>query len=352
LIVDCAVYQGGQRRPGELQLGDAFEACQQDGAFVWLGLYEPGEEEFEQMRREFNLHELAVEDAVQGHQRPKIELYDDTLLVVLKPVRYIDTEELIETGEIILFVNKAFIVSVRRREASALGEVRRNLDKRPDLLSQGTGAVLYAIMDRVVDDYEPVANGLERDIEEIEEQVFSPERVNPAERIFNLEREVLEYHRAVAPLSAPLGRLASGEFELARGELQSYFRDVHDHLLRDAEREAGFRALLSSILQANLTQVQVRQNADMRRVTAWVAILAVPTMIAGIYGMNFDHMPELRWEFGYPAVLTAILVICVALYWRFRQAGWLGEVEPRRRRLKVPRRTKIDGQDPAQSHES
>ena len=323
MIVDCAVYQGGQRRPGELRLGEAFDACQMDGAFVWLGLYEPAEEEFESMRREFNLHELAVEDAVQGHQRPKIELYDDTLLVVLKPVRYIDTEELIETGEIIIFANKAFIVSVRRREASALGGVRRNLDHRPDLLAHGPGAVLYAIMDHVVDDYGPVADGLERDIEEIEEQVFSPERINPAERIFSLEREVLEFHRAVAPLAAPLGRLASGEFELVRGELQSYFRDVHDHLLREAEREAAFRALLSSSLQANLTQVGVRQNEDMRRVTAWVAIVAVPTMIAGIYGMNFDHMPELRWEFGYPAVLALIFGICVALYWRFRRAGWL-----------------------------
>jgi magnesium transporter len=341
------VYQGGQRRPGELKLGEAFDACQKDGAFVWLGLYEPAEEEFESMRREFDLHELAVEDAVKGHQRPKIELYDDTLLVVLKPVRYIDTEELIETGEIIIFANRAFVVSVRRREASALSGVRRDLDQRPDLLAHGTGAVLYSIMDHVVDDYGPVADGLERDIEEIEEQVFSPERINPAERIFSLEREVLEFHRAVAPLTAPLARLASGEFEIARGELQSYFRDVHDHALREAEREAGFRALLSSILQANLTQVGVRQNEDMRRVTAWVAILAVPTMIAGIYGMNFDHMPELHWEYGYPAVLAFIAVICLVLYWNFRRAGWLGETKPGRRRLSVPRRKRIDAPDQA-----
>jgi magnesium transporter len=355
LIVDCAVYQAGKRRPGELRLGEAFEACQQDGAFCWLGLYEPGPEEFEAMRREFDLHELAVEDAIKGHQRPKIELYDDTMLVVLKPVRYIDSEELIETGEIILFVNKTFVVSVRRREASALGEVRRKLDNRPDLLAHGPGAVLYAIMDKVVDDYAPVADGLERDIEEIEEQVFSTDRqrVNPAERIFSLEREVLEYHRALAPLAGPVGRLASGEFELARGELQSYFRDVHDHVLRDAEREVGFRALLSSILQANLTQVQVRQNEDMRRVTAWVAIIAVPTMIAGIYGMNFEHMPELKWKLGYPAVLALIVLICIVLYLRFRAAGWLGEPErDRRRALGRSIRARIDGRDPAPPHES
>ena len=323
MIVDCAVYQGGQRRPGELRLGEAFAACQMDGAFVWLGLYEPAEEEFESMRREFNLHELAVEDAVQGHQRPKIELYDDTLLVVLKPVRYIDTEELIETGEIIIFANKAFIVSVRRREASALGGVRSNLDHRPDLLAHGPGAVLYAIMDHVVDDYGPVADGLERDIEEIEEQVFSPERINPAERIFSLEREVLEFHRAVAPLAAPLGRLASGEFELVRGELQSYFRDVHDHLLRVVAEIENFRDLLTDALNANLAQSSGRQNDDMRKISAAVAIGAVPTVVGAIYGMNFDHMPELRWEYSYPAVLALTVVACWLLYRRFKKSGWL-----------------------------
>jgi magnesium transporter len=353
LIVDCAVYQDGQRRPGDLKLGEAFQACQRDGAFCWLGLYEPGPEEFESMHTEFNLHELAVEDAVKGHQRPKIELYDDTLLVVLKPVRYIDSEELIETGDIVLFVNRTFIITVRRREAGALGDVRRNLDHRPELLKHGTGAVLHAIMDKVVDDFAPVADGLERDIEEIEEQVFSTKRTDPAERIFRLEREVLEFHRAVAPLAAPAGRLASGEFEIARGELQPYFRDEHDHVLRVAEREAAFRALLSSILQANLTQVQVRQNADMRRVTAWVAIVAVPTMIAGIYGMNFEHMPELKWELGYPAVLLMILVICSVLYWRFKRAGWLSEPESdRQRRPTRSTRARVDGRDPAPPHES
>jgi magnesium transporter len=323
LIVDCAVYQKGERRPGELRLSEAFEACQQDGSFVWLGLHEPTEEEFESVRAEFNLHELAVEDAIKGHQRPKVELYDDTLLVVLKPVRYIDAEEAIETGEIALFVNKAFIVSVRHGEASALADVRRRLDHRPDLLAHGPGAALYAITDRVVDDYGPVADGLEKDIEQIEEQVFAPHRTNPAERIYNLEREVLEFHRAVAPLADPVDRLAKGVFEIASGDLQSYFRDVHDHLLRIVQREATARELLSSALQANLTQVQVRQNEDMRRVTAWVAILAVPTMIAGIYGMNFEHVPELKWRLGYPAVLTAIVVICFVLYRRFRRAGWL-----------------------------
>jgi magnesium transporter len=328
MIVDCAVYEQGKRKSGELGPAEAFAACQRDGAqrdgaFVWLGLYEPTEDEFDSVRREFHLHELAVEDAIKAHQRPKVELYDDTLVLVLKPIRYIDSEEVIESGEILLFAHKSFVLTVRHREASALGPVRRHLERRPDLLAHGPGAVLHAITDRVVDDYGPVADGLGRDIDEIEEQVFAPDRDNPAERIYKLEGEVLEFHRAVTPLIDPLNRLAAGEFELVQGDLQTYFRDIQDHALRVAQRIDGFRDLLSTALHANLTQVTVRQNADMRKITAWVAILAVPTMVAGIYGMNFEHMPELKWEFGYPVVLVVILIICTLLYRRFRRAGWL-----------------------------
>jgi magnesium transporter len=325
MIVDCAVYEQGRRRSGELAPAEAIEACQRDGAFVWLGLYEPTEDEFDSVRREFHLHELAVEDAIKAHQRPKIELYDDTLVLVLKPVRYVDAEEVIETGEILLFAHKSFVLTVRHREASALGPVRRHLEQRPDLLAHGPGAVLYAISDRVVDDYGPAADGLGRDIDEIEEQVFATHRQlqNPAERIYKLEGEVLEFHRAVTPLVDPLGRLAAGGLELVDGELQAYFRDVQDHALRVCERIAGYRDLLSSVLQANLTQVSVRQNEDMRKITAWVAILAIPTMVAGVYGMNFEHMPELKWEFGYPTVMFVVLIACVLLYRRFRRAGWL-----------------------------
>jgi magnesium transporter len=323
MIVDCAVYEGGRRHGGELNLTEAFDACQRDGAFVWLGLHEPTEEEFDAVRREFNLHELAVEDAIHAHQRPKLEIYGDTLLVVLKPARYVDPEEVVQIGEMLLFVNHAFVISVRHGEASALGDVRQRLDRRPDLVAGGTGAVLYAIVDKVVDDYEPVVDGVGIDIQQIEEQVFSDERANPAERIYKMEREVLEFHRAVVPLTAPVDRLARGHFELIDPELRTYFRDVHDHLLRISQQIQGFRELLSSALQANLTQVGVRQNEDMRRITAWVAILAVPTMVAGIYGMNFKHMPELEWTFGYPLVVGVIVVACIALYLRFRRAGWL-----------------------------
>jgi magnesium transporter len=323
MIVDCAVYEEGKRRAGELTLHSASQACRQPGAFVWLGLVEPTPDELDSVRREFNLHELAVEDALHAHQRPKLEVYDDTLFVVLKPARYVDSEEVVETGEIHLFVSEAFVVAVRHGEASSLKEARKRLESRSDLLAAGTGGVLYAIVDKVVDDYEPVVEGLAYDIQQIEQQVFSTERTNPAERIYKMEREVLEFSRAVTPLTPAIDRLARGHFALIDGELHEYFRDVHDHLLREGQRIDGFRDLLGTALQANLTQVSVRQNEDMRRITAWVAILAVPTMVAGIYGMNFKHMPELRWTYGYPAVLLLILTICVLLYRRFRRDGWL-----------------------------
>src|SRR2546426_4526028 len=213
MIVDCAVYRDGRRHGGELDPADAFRACQQDGAFVWLGLHEPSAEEFDSVRREFNLHVLAVEDAINAHQRPKLEVYGDTLFIVLKPARYVDSDEVVQIGEIMLFVNEAFVISVRHGEASALRDVRQRLDRHPELASAGTGAVLYAIVDKVVDDYEPVAEGVAVDIQQIEQEIFSEERSNPAERIYKMEREVLEFHRAVVPLTAPLDRLAPRHFE-------------------------------------------------------------------------------------------------------------------------------------------
>ena len=323
MIVDCAVYEHGKRQTGKMSLQEASNACRQDGAFVWLGLYEPADDEFEAVSSEFGLHPLAVEDAIHAHQRPKLEVYDETLLVVLKPVRYIDREEVVETGEIALFVNPEFLISVRHGNPSPLKEVRTRLERDPELAALGPGAVLYSIVDRIVDDYEPVVEGLTIDVQEVEEQVFSPGRHNPAERIYYLEREVLGFRRAVEPLVPALERLATRPFTVIQPQLQPYFRDVHDHLLRVNTQVEQFRDLLSTALGANLTQVSVRQNEDMRRITAWVAIAAVPTAVAGIYGMNFEHMPELRWEFGYPMVLILIATVCVYLYWRFRRAGWL-----------------------------
>ena len=323
MIVDAAVYEDGHRVAGEVSLQEAGRACRREGAFVWLGVAEPAEEEFDAIAREFGLHELAVEDAIHAHQRPKLEVYGDSLLVVLKTARYVDSEEVIEIGEVLLFVHPTFLVSVRHGETDALRTARRRLESRPDLLRHGLGAALYGIVDAVVDDYEVAADGVEYDIQEVEAEVFTPSRSNPAARIFKLEREVLEFQRSVTGLAPALDRLARGHFAVVPDDLHPYFRDVHDHLLRVIGRIETFRELLGSALQANLTQVSVRQNEDMRKISAWVAILAVPTMVAGIYGMNFDDMPELHWRYGYPAVLAVIAAICAYLYWRFKRAGWL-----------------------------
>jgi len=322
MIVDCAAYEQGCRRNGKLSLDEAGEAAREEGAFVWLGLLEPTAEEFESIARKFDLHELAVEDAIKAHQRPKVELYGDTLFVVVKTARYVDPDEVIEIGELMLFVNPGFIVTVRHGEGG-LGDVRERIERRPELLRHGPGMALYAILDEVVDGYEAAAQGVDVDIEEVERQVFSEDRDNPAERIYKLEREVLDFQRAVAPLSLAVEEIVRGNFEVVPEELLEYFRDVLDHLRRVNGQIIGFRELLGSALHANLTQVSVRQNEDMRKISAWVAIIAVPTMVAGIYGMNFKHMPELGWRFGYPAVLLLILVVCTILFRRFKRAGWL-----------------------------
>ena len=323
MIVDCAVYENGQRRGGELALEDAYEAGRDEGRFVWVGLQEPSAEEFDSVAREFDLHELAVEDAIHAHQRPKLEVYGESLFIVMKTARYDDEREEVDFGEILLFIGEGFIVSVRHGAASALADVRKEVERRRDQMRWGTGAVLHAIVDRVVDDYAPVIDGLDDDIHEVETAVFSPTRDNPAERIYKLSREVIEFHRAAAPLIEPLHRLAAGQSRFVHDDMRSYFRDVYDHLMRVVDAIHGQRELLASVLQANLTQVSVRQNDDMRRISAWVAIIAVPTMIAGIYGMNFEHMPELAWMYGYPAVLGVIAVACTSLYLYFRRAGWL-----------------------------
>jgi magnesium transporter len=322
VIVDCAVYEDGRRRKGRLALEDVYEECGRTGAFAWIGLLEPTEEEFDSVRREFQLHELAVEDAIKAHQRPKLETYGNSLFLVLKTARYLEDEETVEFGQIMLFIGSDFVVSVRHGEGTALHQVRLDMEDRPDLLGLGPGAVVYSIVDRVVDDYMPVLEGLDNDIREVESTVFSESRANPAERIYKLKREVLELHGAMAPLLEPLASLASRQ-TLVHGELRPYFRDIHDHLVRMVERVQGFRELLTNVLTANLTQASIRQNEDVRKISAWAAIIAVRTMIAGLYGMNFEHMPELEWTFGYPLVVAVILVICVALYRYFRRVGWL-----------------------------
>jgi magnesium transporter len=323
VILDCAIYEDGVRRDGRVELAHAYDERHEPGKFVWVGLYEPTEEEFDSLRREFDLHPLAVEDAIHAHQRPKLEMYADMVFLVLKTARYVDPTEVIQLGEVLVFIGEDFIITVRHGEASSLRPVRERLDADPARLRKGPGAVLHAILDLVVDDYQPAIDGLETDIEQVEEQLFSGERVNPAERIYRLQREVLSFRKATAPLVEPIDKLARGHFALIHPEIRDYFRDVNDHLIRARDQLDAMRDLLSSSLQANLTQVGVRQNEDMRRISAWVAIIAVPTAIAGIYGMNFEDMPELRWGLGYPAALLAMAVVCSLLYRYFKKVGWL-----------------------------
>jgi magnesium transporter len=323
VIVDSALYVDGRRTEGRLPLDEVPAACLRSGAFVWLGLYEPTSDEFDAVRAAFGLHELAVEDAVKAHQRPKLEVYDDSLFLVLKTARYLEDEERVEFGEILVFAGESFVVHVRHGEATALSSVRRAVESRADLLRCGPGAVLHAVVDHVVDDYGPVIAGLENDIGEVELEVFSERGQNPVQRIYMLKREVLELHQAAAPLAEALEALHSRKFEVIHEDIREYFRDVHDHVLRVVERTTTFSDLLTSVLSANLTSVTVRQNEDMRRISAWVAMAAVPTMLAGIYGMNFEHMPELGWAAGYPLVLGVMAVICSLMYRFFRRSGWL-----------------------------
>ena len=323
MIVDCAVYDHGVRRPCTNALDDALEASRRGGGFVWIGLHEPDPAEFDAVVAEFGLHPLAVEDALHAHQRPKLERYDDTLFFVLKTARYVDPSEVVDIGQVVLFVGATFVVTVRHGQAGALSRVRAQLEARPELLEHGPSSVLHAVLDEVVDDYAVVLHGLENDIDEIEAAVFSESRRNHAERIYKLKREVLDFRRAVVPLRGPLASLEQGAVICVAQEITPYFRDVADHVARVHEQVDAFDVLLTSALNANLAQVGVRQNEDMRKISAWVAILAVPTMIAGIYGMNFEHMPELGWVAGYPLALGVMVLACGLLYRAFKRNRWL-----------------------------
>jgi magnesium transporter len=330
-VVDCAVYRDGVRQPGTPSPEDAIaQARAHDGTvFAWIGLHEPDGEEFAGLAEHLGLHPLAVEDAVHAHQRPKIERYDDTLFAVFKTVRYAAGDQqtasaqIVETGEVMVFLGRDFVLTVRHGEHGGLRALRFRLEQSPERLRFGPSAVLHAIADRVVDDYLYVTHELQEDIDAVESAVFATTRSRDAERIYLLKREVLELRRAVTPLAEPLRMLADRPVRVVHPEIREYFRDVEDHLTRVSEHIAGYDELLTTIVQASLAQVTVAQNEDMRRISAWVAIFAVPTMIAGVYGMNFDHMPELHWRLGYPMVLGLTFVACLMLHRGFRRNGWL-----------------------------
>jgi magnesium transporter len=323
VIVDYAVYRKGIRDETPEDLSDALDAARERDGFVWIGLHEPDQAELDHVASELNLHKLAVEDAIKAHQRPKLDEYADSLFLVLKTIQYDEGTSTIDVGEVMLFIGDSFLVTVRHGKNKALTDVRHRLEHEPRLLECGPSAVLYAVADRIVDDYGVVAAAVEQDIDEVEQQVFAGDRSNNAERIYNLKSEVIEFRRATRPLIEPLTRLASGSVPSVHEVMRPFMRDVADHVERVVDQIENFDDLLSSALNANLAQVSVRQNDDMRQISAWVAIAAVPTMLAGIYGMNFDHMPELHWRFGYPMVLTVMAGVCLGLYRAFKRSGWL-----------------------------
>ncbi|WP_438485966.1 magnesium and cobalt transport protein CorA [Streptomyces sp. S186] len=340
-VVDCGVYRDGRRVHGHLSPAEAIAGVRDEGGFVWIGLHEPNEAEFAGIAQEFGLHPLAVEDAVHAHQRPKLERYDDTLFTVFKTVHYVEhteltaTSEVVETGEVMCFTGPNFIVTVRHGGQGSLRALRHRLQEDQERLAKGPSAVLHAIADQVVDGYIAVAGAVQDDIDEVEIDVFSSgtngrgagakgaAKGGDAGRIYQLKREVLEFKRAVSPLLRPMQLLSERPMRLVDSDIQKYFRDVADHLARVNEQVLSFDDLLNSILQANLAQAAVAQNEDMRKITAWAAIFAVPTMIAGIYGMNFTYMPELHWKYGYPAMMLVTVTICLGIHRGFKRNGWL-----------------------------
>ena len=327
MITDSVIYVDGERTEPLGLEGIRHTSHERDG-FSWIGLVEPDDKELASVAREFGLPEKAVQDAVKAHHRPRLDHYGETFFVVLRTARYLDQEERVEFGEIHVFLGSDYVVTARHGEASSLEGVRQELERQTGFLGKGTGAVLWAVVDRVVDGYDPVIDGLENDVDEIEEQVFGGD-ADVSRRIYELSREVLEFRRAAQPLAKVLERL-TGESHGVDREILRRMRGVNDHVLRVTERVDGFRELLSNILSVNLTIVSVQQNAAMQRqnrqvqkISAWAAILAVPTLISGVYGMNFRYMPELDSILRYPYALALMAAISSLLYIGFKRAGWL-----------------------------
>jgi magnesium transporter len=333
-LVDCGVYVDGERVPGKYTYASALSKVREisatgQEAFVWIGLHEPDEAHMQNVADVFGLHPLAVEDAVHAHQRPKLERYDDTLFLVLKTVNYVPHEsvvlarEIVETGEVMIFVAKDFVVTVRHGEHGELSQVRKGMDANPEQLRLGPYAVMHAIADYVVDHYLEVTNLMEDDIDSVEVVAFAPGRKIDVEPIYLLKREVVELRRCVNPLSVAFQRIQADYKDLISKEVRRYLRDVADHHSEAADQIASYDDMLNSLVQAAMARVGMQQNDDMRKMAAWAGILAVPTMVAAIYGMNFHFMPELTWIWGYPAVMAGMAVVCLVLYFQFRRNDWL-----------------------------
>ncbi|MCW2580365.1 MAG: corA [Blastococcus sp.] len=327
-VVDCAVYVDGHRQ-APVTAEDALGLAIESGGFVWLGLYEPTQAEFDAISGRYGLHPLAVEDAVYAHQRPKLERYDDALFMVLKTATYVAHEELtatsevVDTGEVMVFLGANYVITVRHGGHSGLADLRSRLEEQRDVLCLGPAAVLYAVADLVVDTFVEVASAVEEDVDELEASVFSPDRTDDIGRLYHLKRELMQLRRAVSPLEVPLSKLADRPIDVVPEAIRSYFRDVLDHAIRVRDQVASLDELLSSIMQASLARTSLADNEDVRKISAYAGIIAVPTAIAGIYGMNFDYMPELEWRYGYPMVWLIILFACFLLHRAFKRNGWL-----------------------------
>ncbi len=331
-VVDSAVYVEGVRRPGVVGLDETYEVVRATGGVAWIGLYRPTINELESVAAEFGLHHLAVEDALKGHQRSKLERYGDTLFLALRTARYIDETETVEFGELHVFVGPQFVVTVRHAESPDLALVRDRLEADPELLAKGPEAILYAVLDEVVDEYEPVIDGLENDIDEIEDQLFGEDEHDlVTRRIYDLSSEVIGFQRAVQPLIGIIGALQRGGEKYGVDlELSHHLGDVLDHVTRAGERADAFRSLLDKALQVQstlitrrMTEVSVAQNEQIKRITSWAAILFAPTLVGTVYGMNFRYMPELEWVFGYPFAMGLMLLLGIGLYVAFKRRDWL-----------------------------
>jgi len=323
MIVDVALYQDGRRIDGPSDISDLVDIARRDGGFVWLGLAEPTESEFNMVVGELNFHPLAVEDAINAKQRPKIEDYEGLTFFVLKTVFFDKAEQEISTGELMCFISDHFIVIVRHGEGHPLTTVRHDLEQKPELLKLGPFAVLHAVADRIIDGYINIANALELEVVGVENKVFSGKRKTFSQEIYFLKREIIEFKHAIEPLIIPLNKLSNENIALLPEEIKPFFRDTSDHLMQACEHATGLDSLITSVLQADLAHIQVQQNIDVRRISAWVALASGPTMIAGIYGMNFDHMPELGTKYGYFIVLGVMACLTGFLVRSFRKSGWL-----------------------------
>jgi magnesium transporter len=322
-IINCATYIDG-RKVANIEIDEISSVLHTQNQFVWIGLHEPDSKTLKKIQEQFNLHELAIEDAHNAHQRPKIEMYGDVLFAVLRTAQINKTTYHTDFGETHFFVGPKFLITIRHGSSISYADVRTRCESTPQLLKKGQGFALYAVMDSIVDQYFPVVEALEEDLQKMEEKIFKgkPSR-ETTEEIYQLKRELLEVKRAVSPLIDIANRLMRFDITLISEETQPYFRDIYDHAIRINEMVDHTRELLNTALEANFSLISISQSDVSKKFAGWAAILAVPTMVAGFYGMNFKFMPELEWHYGYPVIVVCTIVLCIVIYSLFRRSGWL-----------------------------